>query len=73
MKAKKKLPIKIRDLIRLITKNLDHYDKEYMRINFNSDDNLPLNKIIEILIMTIVVRADFLENNKHYPQVFLDE
>ena len=55
MKAKKKLPIKIRDLIRLITKNLDHYDKEYMRINFNSDDNLPLNKIIEIPIMTIVV------------------
>ena len=73
MKAKKKLPIKIRDLIRLITKNLGDYDKEYMRINFNSDDNLPLNKIIEILIMTIVVRAAFLQNNKHYPQVFLDE
>ena len=73
MKAKKKLPIKVRDLIRLITKNLGDYDKEYMRINFNSDDNLPLNKIIEILIMTIVVRAAFLENNKHYPQIFLDE
>ena len=34
---------------------------------------LPLNKTIEIRTMTIVVRAIFLENNKYYPQVFLDE
>ena len=44
-----------------------------MKIKFNSDDELPLNKTIEILSMTIVVRAIFLENNKYYPQVFLDE
>ena len=44
-----------------------------MKIKFNSDDQLALNKMIEILIMTIVVRAVFLENNKYYPQVFLDE
>ena len=44
-----------------------------MKIQFNSDDELPLNKTIEIPIMTIVVRAVFLENNKYYPQVFLDE
>ena len=44
-----------------------------MKIKFSSDDNSPLNKIIEIPIMAIVVRAVFLENNKYYPQVFLDE
>ena len=42
-----------------------------MKIKFNSDDELPLNKTIEIPAITIVVRAIFLENNKYYPQVFL--
>ena len=44
-----------------------------MKINFNSDNELPLNKTIEIPSMTIIVRVIFLENNKYYPQVFLDE
>ena len=44
-----------------------------MKIKFNSDDEFPLNKTLEIPSMTIVVRAFFLENNKYYPQVFLDE
>ena len=34
-----------------------------MKIKFNSDDYLPLNKMIEIPIITIVVRAIFLEND----------
>ena len=38
-----------------------------MKIKFNSDDRLPPNKMIEISIMTIVVRAVFHENNKYYP------
>ena len=42
-------------------------------IRFNSDDELPLSKTIEIPTMMLVVRAIFLENNKCYPQVFLDE
>ena len=44
-----------------------------MNIKFGSDDNLPLNKTIEIPIVTIVVRAAFHENNKYYRQFFLDE
>ena len=44
-----------------------------MKIKFNSDDKLPLNKTMEIPTMTIVVRAVFCENSKYYPQVFLDE
>ena len=37
-----------------------------MKIKFNSDDELPLNKTIEIPSMVIVVRAAFHENNKYY-------
>ena len=44
-----------------------------MKIKFDSGDNLPLNKTIEIPIMTIVVRTVFHKNSKYYLQVFLDE
>ena len=52
-----------------ITKNPVDYDENYMIIKFNSNDKLPLTKIVEILTMTIVVKAVFHENNKCYPQV----
>ena len=44
-----------------------------MKIKFNSDDELPLNKTIEIHSMIIAVRAVFHENNKYYPEVFSEE
>ena len=44
-----------------------------MKIKFNSDDELPLNKTVETPTITEVVRANILENNKYYPQVFLDQ
>ena len=44
-----------------------------MKIKFNSGSELARNKMIEIPSITIVVRTIFLENNKYYPQVFLDE
>ena len=56
-----------------MTKNSDDYDEKYMKIKFNSDDELPLNKMIEIPSMIIVVRAVFHENNKYYSQVFFDK
>ena len=55
MKAKKKekkyeeLWIKIRDLIRSVTKKSDDYDEKYIKIKFYSDDGLPLNRTIEVL------------------------
>ena len=64
---------KIRDLIKSLTKNSNDYDGKCMRIKFNSDDELPLNKTIEIPSMIIVFGAIFQENNKYYSQVFLDE
>ena len=53
--------IKIRDLTSSITKNSDGYDEKYMKIKSNSDDELPLNKTIEIHTITLVVRAIFLK------------
>ena len=60
---------------RSINRNSDDfdYDEKYMKIKLNSDDELSINKIVEFLIITIFVRAISLENNKYYPQVFLDE
>ena len=43
-----------------------------MKIKFDSDDNLPLNKTIEIPMVPIVFGAVFHENIKYYLQVFLD-
>ena len=43
-----------------------------MKIKFNSDDYLPLNKILKIHILTIIVRSVFEEDGKYSPQVFLD-
>ena len=44
-----------------------------MKIKFNLDDELPLNKTKEIRSMIVVIRAVFHENDKYYPQVFLNE
>ena len=56
-----------------MTKTSKDYDEKYMKIKFNSDDELPLNKMIEIPSMIIIVRAVYHENNKYYPHIFLDE
>ena len=49
------------------------YGKDYMKIKFNSDDNLPLNKPLKFHNMTITVRSVFQEDGKLFLQVFLDD
>ena len=49
------------------------YEKGYMKIKFNSDDNLPLKKPLKFHIMTITIRSVFKEDGKLYSQVFLDD
>ena len=44
-----------------------------MKIKFNSDDDLPLNKQLEFHNMTITIRSVFQEDGKLYLQVFLDD
>ena len=35
--------------------NSVEYGKDYMKVTFNSDDNLPLNKILKFRILTIII------------------
>ena len=44
-----------------------------MKIQFNSDDGLPLNKPLKFHAMTIIIRSLFEEDGKFYPQPFLDD
>ena len=63
----------IRDEIKTINGGKENdYEKDYMKIKFNSDDNLPLNKPLKFHNMTITIRSVFEEDGKLYPQVFLD-
>ena len=47
--------------------------KYYVKIKFNSGDDLPLNKPLKFHAMTIIFRSVFEEVGKLYPQVFLDD
>ena len=48
------------------------YGKNYIKIKFNSDDNLPLKKPLKFDAMTIIIRSVFGKGGKLYPQLFLD-
>ena len=69
-----KLWIEIKYLIKTINSSKEgEYGKDFLKIKFNSDDTLRLNKTLKIYNMTIVIRSVFEEDGKYYPQVFSDE
>ena len=43
------------------------YKKDFQRIRFDSNDNLPLGKILTITVLSIVVKSVFHNGNKYYP------
>ena len=63
----------IMDKIKEINSDDCYYEKDYMKIKFNLDDDLPLNKLLKFHIMTITIRLVFEEDGKLYTQVFLDD
>ena len=63
----------IRDKIKKISGDECDYEKDYMKIKFNSDDDLPLKKQLKFHNMTITIRSVFEEDGKLYPQVSLDD
>ena len=63
----------IRDKIKKVSSGKCDYEKNYMKIKFNSDDNLPLNKPLKFHMMAIIIRSVLEEDGKLYPQVFLDD
>ena len=44
-----------------------------MKVKFNSDDDLPLNKPLKFHLMIITIGSVFEEDGRLYPQVFLDD
>ena len=44
-----------------------------MKIRFESNDNLPIGKILIIPSMIMVVKSVFQKSKKYYPQVCLHE
>ena len=51
---------------------MGEYNKDYMKIKFNSDDNIPLNKQLNFLSLTVIIRNTFEKDGKYYPHMFLD-
>ena len=45
-------------------------EQYFMKMKFNSDNNLPVNKIIKLYNMKIVIRSVFQKYDKYYPPVF---
>ena len=55
------------------TDGILQYDKDYMRTKFESNDNLPADNIINIRLATIIISSVFAQNDKFYPELFLDD
>ena len=49
------------------------YGKDFQKIRFKSNDDLPLSKPIKLRLLTIIIRSVFSEHGKFYPQFFLDD
>ena len=64
----------IKDQIKKIKNDsVGEYDKDCMKIKFDSDDNLPLNEVLKFHVLTIIIRNVFEKDRKYYPQIFLDD
>ena len=59
--------------IKEINSDESDYEKDCMKIKFNSDDDFPLNKPLKFHNITITIRSVFNKDGKLYPQVFLDD
>ena len=63
----------IRTKIEENTGGIVQYDKDYMKIKFESNDNLPTDNNVNMHLVTIIIRSSFAQNGKFYPQLFLDD
>ena len=63
----------IKNKIKEISSGECDYQKDYMKIKFDSNVNLPLNKPLKFHNMTTTIRSVFEEDGKLYPQVSLDD
>ena len=52
--------------------NVDNKINEYNKLRFSSDVDLPLDTLIELHMLTIVIKCVIEKGNKCYPEVYLD-
>ena len=55
------------------TGGIVQFDKDNMRIKFESYDNFPTDNIVNIHLVTIIIRGVFAQHGKFYHQLFLDD
>ena len=60
----------IENSIEKVNSKSREYRKDFMKIKYNSDDNLPLNKTLNLHNIIVIIRYVFEEDGKYYPQVF---
>ena len=48
---------------------IDGFDK----IRFSSDIDLPLGKLIEFKVLTIIIKCIIKKIDKYYPEIYFDE
>ena len=60
----------IRNKIKEMSSDECDYEKDYMKIKFNSDDDLPLNKALKFHNIAMTIRSVFKEDGKLYLKVF---
>ena len=61
------------DGVRVNNSELGEQDKDYMEIKFKSDDDIPLNKVLNFPAITVIISNIFEKDGKYYPPIFLDE
>ena len=57
----------MKDKIKELSSGECDYEKDYVKIKFNSDDELPLNKPLKFHNMNIAIRSVFEEVGNLYP------
>ena len=62
--------VKNLNMNRILNLNLN---KDFMKIKFDSDDNILLNKQLKFLTMALDGRSVFEDDDKFYSQIYLDE
>ena len=70
----KELWDEVKEQIELITDDkVTKYSKDFMKIRFKVNNDLPLNKVINIPVCVVIVSSIFKEDGKYYPQVLLHD
>ena len=64
---------KVISLIKKISDKPGDYDQKYIKIKFDLDHNLSLNKILKLHNLTVIVRSISEEDREYYLQIFLEK